>query len=83
VYYSPAPDFQLSVLDMPAGQVYMASPCTVELFLVMNGSIALFSAGETLERARGEAFMGRAGVNLQIRALDHAIVYRASVAYPQ
>jgi mannose-6-phosphate isomerase len=83
VYYSPAPDFQLSVLDMPAGQLYVASPSTIELFLVMNGTVSLFSAGETLERGRGEAFMGRAGANLQIRALDHAIVYRASVAYPQ
>jgi mannose-6-phosphate isomerase len=83
VYASPAPDFQLSVLDMPVGQVYVASPHTAEIFLVMNGKVSLHRAGGDCHRKRGEAFLGRAGAHIQIRAEDHAIVYRASVPFPQ
>ncbi|MEJ7739530.1 MAG: mannose-6-phosphate isomerase, class I [Chitinophagaceae bacterium] len=81
VYSSPAPDFQLSRLTIPRDQLVSLHSSTVEIFLVMDGSVTVSENNEALKLSlgKGEAALAFAGAKLLWTATDNAVIFRASV----
>lgn len=80
VYRSPAPDFELSRFSFHAGDSTSLKAHTTEIFIVMNGA-ASFTAEDNsiLSLHKGEAAVAFAGAQVEIKASEESIIFRASV----
>lgn len=80
VYRSPAPDFELSrFLFHPGNAIYFHAG-TAEIFIVMQGKVQFGGEEENpLVLNRGESAVAFAGSEVQIKALDESVVFRAGV----
>jgi mannose-6-phosphate isomerase len=79
VYKTPAPDFQLSCIVLPANGQAEISSVTAEIMLVLKGNAEL-SSGDTLVRLKqGQSAVVFAGQKLVIKATDQTELYRATV----
>ena len=80
VYRSPAPDFELSrFLFHPGNAIYFPAG-TTEIFIVMQGSVQFGrEEEEPLLLNKGESAVAFAGLEVQITALEEAVVFRAGV----
>jgi mannose-6-phosphate isomerase len=80
VYKTPAPDFQISLFDLKAGETASFLPVTIEIILLTNGIVELSSDDQKLELKPGEpsavAFPGKF---VKLTAVTEATVFRASV----
>ena len=80
VYKTPAPDFQISVFEMKAGEKTSFLPVTTEILLLTDGIVELSSDNHQLELKMGEpsavAFEGK---TVKLTAVTDATVFRASV----
>jgi len=80
VYETPAPDFQISLFDMKAGETASFIPVTTEIVLLTDGIVELSNEDQQLELKYGKpsavAFSGKA---VDLTAVTDATVFRASV----
>jgi mannose-6-phosphate isomerase len=76
VFLTPAPDFELSLIKMEKDGEQAVSAHSVDIFLVMEGSVEIDGLGKL---DRGAAFVAFAGSSAHIRALSEAVIYRARV----
>jgi mannose-6-phosphate isomerase len=78
VYKTPAPDFELSKINLQAGERVTIQSRSVEIFLVLEGKVQVEDAGGFV-RAAGDAFIAFDKAKLNLRGVKDSIVYRASV----
>ena len=79
-FLTPAPDFELSRIEIPENSAVGIEAHSVEIFIVLQGKIEITEkGGNVFERKRGECFIAfdRAEFSLQSRA--DAVLYRAGV----
>jgi len=75
VYRTPAPDFELSRIDLQAKQTYAQTATAPDTLIVLEGKVE--ADGKTYER--GEIFFAPAGTTYSIKAVEKATLFRATV----
>lgn len=83
VFRTPAPDFELREIKLPAGHHITLQSTTLDIFLVIEGEIVASSDEESLNMSGGGCFMTPAGSTLDIRARQSSVVYHATVPFSQ
>ncbi|UXX79357.1 mannose-6-phosphate isomerase, class I [Reichenbachiella carrageenanivorans] len=78
IYVSPAPDFQLSKIDLGSNDIYQMTGQTAEILIVLDGEAEVKEDGKVLTLGRGEAAFVLAGANYQITTKSTATLYKAS-----
>lgn len=79
VYTSPAADFELSKLVIGENLTAFITCVTTEIFIVMEGMVQMEQDDNMLLMKKGESAVGFAGAAIQIRSLENAVIFRASV----
>ena len=78
IYKSPAPDFELSKIELTAGEVYNHLSDTAEILIVLDGEVTMIESNKELRRARGESVFIAAEAQYEVRAASNAILYKAT-----
>lgn len=82
VFKTPAKDFELSEISLVQGEEVKIDINSLDIFLLLNGSIEVGEEGEEqIRRISGEAFAATAGSELKIHANENSLIYRATVPY--
>jgi mannose-6-phosphate isomerase len=80
IYTTPAPDFELSKINLLAGESMTVKAHSAEIFIVMEGKLGVIEQdGVPFGRKAGEAFLAFFQAKFELKAQDDTIVYRASV----
>jgi len=78
IYKSPAPDFELSKIELKSGDVYEHTSTTSEIIIVLDGEVTMKESSNELDRVRGEAVFIVANAEYKIKATAPAILYKAT-----
>lgn len=78
-YVTPAAEFELRRLRLPAGQRHRSVDAAVRLGIVMTGSVGSASDGPSPRLGRGTVFLVPAGMSLELLADGEAEVFFACV----
>ena len=78
IYETPAPDFQLSSINLSNGRNVKIEARTTEIFFLFEGTVEVANNDKKLAFKRGEAFTAFEGAHLDIVG-NNAIIFRASV----
>ncbi len=79
VYRTPAPDFELSRIDLDSAQVHKSQSPVPDISIVLEGKIEVRSADGTFTRTRGEVFFAVANTAYELVAKEKTVLYRATV----
>jgi len=80
VYRTPAPDFELSKINLLNGETITVKAHSVEIFFVLEGRIGVIEEGVApFSRKPGEAFVAFYKGKFDMVAQEDAVVYRAAV----
>ena len=80
VFPTPAPDFELSRLQLRKGESDKLVSHSAEIFLVFTGSVEVTEKeGKTFKRNKGEAWVSFDQANSEIRALEDSSIFQASI----
>jgi mannose-6-phosphate isomerase len=80
IFSTPAPDFELSRLQIAKGQSQQMISHSAEIFLVFTGSAEITEDGRKgFKRNKGEAWVSFDGAKFGITALEDSVVYQASI----
>jgi mannose-6-phosphate isomerase len=80
IFSTPAPDFELSRLQIAKGQSLQTISHSAEMFLVFTGSAEIIEDGKKgFKRNKGEAWVSFDGATFTIMALEDTVVYQASI----
>lgn len=77
IFKSPAPDFELSQLDLNGEQSYQGKPASLEIMIVLKGEVTVSHADESIVLKKGEACAIKANTAYKIRSPSHAQIYKA------
>ena len=81
-YLTPALDFQLNRISVPAGKTAFASCETTEIFFVYQGDVQIIEGnGNPLTLGKGEAAVAFSGAAIGISAVENAVIFRALVPH--
>jgi len=78
IYKTPAPDFELSKINLEMGERVTIQSHSVEIFLVLEGKVQVDDGGG-FPRAAGDAFIAFDKAKLNLRADKDTVIYRAAV----
>jgi mannose-6-phosphate isomerase len=80
IYQTPARDFELSRLQILKDQPASLLSHSVEIFLVFHGSVEVSEKnGNSFKRNKGEAWISFDQADFEIRAIEDAEIYQASI----
>lgn len=79
VFPTPAPDFQLSRIDLKDGQEANYSSDSAEILIVMEGKIGVKEKGANFIRKKGEVFFVAANTIYSLKANSESILFKAAV----
>ncbi len=80
VYGTPAPDFELSRLQIGKGESLGLVSRSIEIFLIFSGSAEVMENGAAgFKRNKGEAWVSFDAAKSEIRALEDTVIYQASI----
>ncbi|WP_258105036.1 mannose-6-phosphate isomerase, class I [Marinoscillum sp. MHG1-6] len=77
IYKSPAPDFELSKIDLDFTSSYRAMSLTLEIMIVLEGEVKVSSEDESIELKKGEVFVITSGSSYHISTNLRAQIYKA------
>ncbi|MDO6431005.1 mannose-6-phosphate isomerase, class I [Flavitalea sp. BT771] len=78
IYKTPAPDFELSKINLQAGEIVTIQSHSVEIFLVLEGKVQVEDSNG-FDRKAGDAFIAFDKAKISLRADQDTLLYRASV----
>ncbi len=79
IYKSPAPDFELSKIELEKTHKYHAKAKTAQILMVIEGE-AMIQEGETsLECKKGDSVLLTSEADYKISTLSKVIIYKATV----
>jgi len=80
VYKTPAPDFELSKIQLP-GNDHWAAPAQhgPDILIVLDGQAIISAAQHQMKISRGEACFAPSGLEYQITSTTGAVLFRATV----
>jgi mannose-6-phosphate isomerase len=80
VYSTPAPDFELSKINLLAGEKVTVRSHSIEMYIVMNGRLGIVEqGGAPFGRKRGEAFVAFHQAKFELLAQEDSLVFKAAV----
>jgi mannose-6-phosphate isomerase len=80
VYETPAPDFELSRLNIQKGKSNRLISRSVEIFFIFSGTARISGTeGTIFNRNKGEAWVTFDAANSEILALEDTVIYQASI----
>ena len=80
VFKTPAPDFELSRIDLTEKEMVSIHARSVEIYIVLSGKVEVQEKGSVgFGSGKGDAFVAFDDARLELTGLSDAIVYRASV----
>ncbi len=80
IYPTPASDFELGRLKITKGESVRLISHSIEIFLVFSGSAeVLENGGVAFKRNKGEAWVSFDKADSEVRALEDAVIYKASI----
>jgi len=80
VYQTPAPDFELSRLNILKGNSTRLVSRSVEIFFIFSGTARISGTeGIIFNRNKGEAWVTFDAANSEILALEDTVIYQASI----
>lgn len=77
-YKSPAPDFELSEINLYQNKPFKGKSNSVEIYILMEGEIVVREQETSLVLKKGESFLILAGAEYQISTSSHAVLYKAT-----
>ncbi len=79
-FLTPAPDFELSRIELLKDEEMTITAHSVEIFFVLSGKTGVQEKGhQPFERGPGEAFLAFDRAALTIRAAGNVVIFRAAV----
>lgn len=78
IFKSPAPDFQLSKIELGVGDEYKCASGTAEVLMVLAGELSMDGKNETLALKKGDAVFVTASSPYQIQAQDKTVIFKAT-----
>lgn len=78
IYKTPAPDFELSQIQLENSSVYTATSTTAEILIVIEGEIEVVESNTNLKLEKGGCAFLEAGSTYEISSESTAIVYKAT-----
>jgi mannose-6-phosphate isomerase len=78
IYKTPAPDFELSQIQLSVTDVYSSNAETAVVLIVIEGEIEIIEGNDTLKINKGACAFLEAGSSYQISSATSAIVYKAT-----
>ncbi|SMD32554.1 mannose-6-phosphate isomerase, type 1 [Reichenbachiella faecimaris] len=78
IYKSPAPDFQLSKIELTAGTTYKSEAKTAEVLMVIDGEIEITERTLALKLKRGESCFLESESTYEINSSSSAVIYKAT-----
>ena len=80
VYPTPAPDFELSRVDLLTGEAVTVHAHSVEIYIVMEGLLGVSEVdGKPFSRKKGEVFVAFYQAKFELKAAEDTVVYKAMV----
>lgn len=79
IYKTPVDDFELSYLQLGAGEIHSFEPGTADIMIITSGKARIEAAGTQLELAAGESAITFQGQPVKVTALADTEAFRASV----
>jgi mannose-6-phosphate isomerase len=80
VFATPAPDFELSKINLLKGEQLTIRAHSAEIFIVMEGKTGIVEPGaEPFGRKVGEAFIAFHQAKFELQAQEDSVIYRAAV----
>jgi mannose-6-phosphate isomerase len=80
VFPTPAPDFELSIIELQEGNTLFAGARGAEIYFVVEGEVEIAeSAGRAFPCNRGEAFLAFDNAGFRVNALKKTVICKASV----
>ena len=76
---SPAEDFLLSAISIPASNEIKIRSASPEIFLLLEGAADVLVEDNTISLKKGHSFLASFGTELVLAATEHTLIYRASV----
>lgn len=78
IYPSPAPDFQVSRIQLAAQQTYQHNSVAPEILIVMEGA-ATVSGSDTLEVTKGQCVFAAYGEQYSIKTSAATVIFKAAI----
>jgi mannose-6-phosphate isomerase len=79
-FLTPAPDFELSKIELSKGQMTTINAESAEIYIVLEGEVAVEEQPQNaFNRKKGEAFIAFNGARLGLKAWENTILYRGAV----
>ena len=78
IYSTPAPDFELSKIDISASDTYQSKAKTAQILIVIEGEATINEGKEQLSLVKGECAFLESGSNYSISTSSSAILYKAT-----
>ncbi len=77
IYKSPAPDFELSKLDLIDSAKYQSTSSTFEILIMLEGDVNVSSGGESISVKKGEVFAVTSDTDYKIQSNSITQIYKA------
>lgn len=78
IYKCPAPDFQLSKIEISSGDQYQSETKTAEIIIVIDGDAEVSENGNILKMKKGGSCFLEAGIDYRITSLSTSTMYKAT-----
>lgn len=78
IYKSPAPDFELSKIDLKSNEYYTNRSATAEIFIVLEGKVGVSGSNAQLDCGKGDSIFIEANENYNITVENSAVLYKAT-----
>lgn len=78
IYKSPAPDFELSRIDLKEGQIYTGKANTAQVFMTIDGEAELLEGDASVKLGKGSAALVLADGSYQIKTTSNVTLYKAT-----
>lgn len=78
IFESPAPDFQLSKIEIDADNVYMGHSATVEILMILDGEADVICQGQHMKFKKGDSICATESCKYQIKTHASVVIYKAT-----
>ncbi len=78
IYKTPAPDFELSKIDLKISDIYKSNTKTAQILIVIDGEVEIVTDSNKLTIGKGESAFLEADCKYVISSLSNTTIYKAT-----
>jgi mannose-6-phosphate isomerase len=79
IYYTPAPDFEVSRIQLSNGQLYKHKSTAPAIFIVLQGQVEVQAKATSFDRSKGDQFFVSANSEYALIASATTVLFKASI----